>query len=88
MPGAVDVIDLAEEDEDELYESMEVPDDIEAIEAIPVAGPSRQRNGSGQGRRTSTAGLDSTIDGFDARQEVKMEMAKIDAEVCSPALPS
>lgn len=80
MPVAAEVIDLADEDDEEFYESIDVPEDIEAIEAMPR--PSRQRNGSGQGRRTPSANsMEPPVDGFDARQEIKMEMAKVDAEV-------
>lgn len=80
MPVKAEVIDLA--DEDEFYESIEVPDDIEATEAMPLAGPSRQRNTSSQSLRVGSNGsVKSSADAFDARQEFKMQLAKLDVEV-------
>lgn len=70
-----DVIDLADDEDDEAeYDSIPLPDDIEAIEN--AAGPSRRR--SSEGRKGSMEGAQ---DGIDARQSLKAELAKIDAEV-------
>lgn len=80
MPDRREVIDLV--DDDEQYESIGIPDDIEAIEAISTAGPSRHRNNSGQNHRVASTGSSkSSADAFDARQDVKMKLAKIDVEV-------
>ena len=65
MPHKPDVIDLADDDDNDEaeYDSIPLPDDIEAIE--------NGRHGSvGEGQN-----------GIDARQGLKEELAKIEAEV-------
>lgn len=81
MPYKPDVIDLADDDDDDSdeaeYDSIPLPDDIEAIEN--TAGPSSYLNG---GRGDSTGG---DQDGIDTRQDLKEDLAKLEAEVSSPS---
>lgn len=72
-----DVIDLVDDDEegpDEDYESIPLPDDIEAIENAG-AGPSRRNDH----KTTSYVNLDA--DDMEKRQNLKEELARLDAEV-------
>lgn len=65
MPHNPDVIDLADDDDNDEaeYDSIPLPDDIEAIE---------------NGRHTTT---EENQSGIDIRQSLKEELAKLEAEV-------
>jgi hypothetical protein len=78
MPSNIEVIDLAGEDDlDDQFESIPIPDDIEEIEAMPVAGPSRKREvKSNSIERTNNFG-----DKFDEQQAIRGKIAKLDVEV-------
>jgi hypothetical protein len=79
MPFKTEVIDLADDDPTEQYESISIPDDIEEIEAMPVAGPSKSRDEKAV-RVRSTSGEDAS-DCFDKRQSISAKLAKLDVEV-------
>lgn len=77
MPSKAEVIDLAGDDFEDQYESISIPDDIEEIEAMPTAGPSRKR-------AIKSAGDDRSNDWgdkFDEKQETRGKIAKLDVEV-------
>lgn len=79
MPATTEVIDLADDDDDldEQYESISIPDDIEEKEGLPTAGPSREREAkSSSEEKTSGYG-----EKFDAEQVVRGKVAKLDVEV-------
>jgi len=74
MPSKAEIIDLADDDDmDEEYDSIPIPDDIEEIEAMPIAGPSKKRD-------VKTERIGSS-DYFDKRQAIDAKLAKIDVEV-------
>lgn len=77
MSRAHDVIDLADDDDDcnEDYDSIPLPDDIEALENA-AAGPSRSRSNGSIARLAAESG------DVDQRQSLKEELARLDAEVC------
>lgn len=70
------VIDLADDDDDEEaeYDSIPLPDDIEAIEN--AAGPSWRSSDEAQQSRAIGAQT-----GTEDRQGLKEQLAKVDAEV-------
>lgn len=69
----IDLVDV-EDDEEAEYDSIPLPDDIEAIEND--AGPSRRS--SNESRYPSKKDAQS---GIDIRQGLKEQLAKLDAEV-------
>ena len=71
-----DVIDLADDDDDEEaeYDSIPLPDDIEAIEN--AAGPSWRSSDEARQSRAIEAQT-----GIEDRQGLKEQLAKVDAEV-------
>jgi uncharacterized protein YaaR (DUF327 family) len=74
MPSkAAEIIDLADDDMDDEFESIPIPDDIEEIEAMPIAGPSKRRE-----VKTEKTG---SSDYFDKRQSIDAKLAKLDVEV-------
>lgn len=77
MPPKAEIIDLVEDDLDEQYKSISVPDDIEEIEAMPVAGPSRKRDL----KSASEEKPDKFGEKFDEEQAIRGKVAKLDVEV-------
>jgi hypothetical protein len=78
MPSNAEVIDLACDDFEEEYESIPIPDDIEVLEAMPTAGPSRQR----EIKSTSMDDSYNLGDKFDEKQRLREKIEKLKAEVC------
>lgn len=77
MPSKAEVIDLADDDLEDEYESIPIPDDIEVLEAMPIAGPSRKR----EVKSNSIDRSNDLGDKFDRDQGIRGQMAKLDAEV-------
>jgi hypothetical protein len=77
MPSNAEVIDLADDDFEEEYESIPIPDDIEVLEAMPTAGPSRQR----EIKSTSMDDSYNLGDEFDEKQRIREKIEKLKAEV-------
>jgi hypothetical protein len=79
MPSNAEVIDLTDDDFEEEYESIPIPDDIEVLEAMPMptAGPSRQR----EIKSTSMDDSYNLGDEFDEKQRLREKIEKLKAEV-------
>jgi len=77
MPSNVEVIDLADDDFEDEYESIPIPDDIEVLEAMPTAGPSRPR----ESKSTSMDDSYNLGDEFDEKQRLRGKIEKLKAEV-------
>lgn len=84
MLSKAEVIDLADDDFDNEYESIPIPDDIEVLEAMPIAGPSRKR----AIKSTSLDRSNDFAERHDAKQEVRSKVAKLDVEVREPRFSS
>lgn len=77
MPFNAEVIDLADDDFEEEYESIPLPDDIEVLEAMPTAGPSRKRE-------TKSTSIDKAYDigdDFDEKHILRGKIEKLKSEV-------
>jgi hypothetical protein len=77
MPSNAEVIDLADDDFEEEYESIPIPDDIEVLEAMPTAGPSTKR----EIKSTSMDNSYDLGDDFDEKQRLRGKIEKLKAEV-------
>jgi hypothetical protein len=77
MPSNIEVIDLADDDFEEEYESIPIPDDIEVLESMPTAGSSRKRE-------IKSNSIDDSYnlgDKFDEKQRLREKIEKLKAEV-------
>jgi hypothetical protein len=77
MPSKAEVINLADDDFEEEYESIPIPDDIEVLEAMPTAGPSRKR----ESKSTSMDNSYNLGEEFDEKQRIRGKIEKLRAEV-------
>jgi len=77
MPSNAEVIDLVDDDFEEEYESIPIPDDIEVLEAMPTAGSSRRR----EIKSTSRDDSYSLGEESDEKQRLREKIEKLNAEV-------